>query len=75
MEFGNNSSEDESHSDFAWRLKYTQARRRSSHMMILDADAGQNPDEILIDEELLSLSMTEGVGDEGVEILRAIIRD
>ena len=44
-------------------------------MMILDADAGQNPDEILIDEELLSLSLTEGVGDEGVEILRAIIRD
>jgi hypothetical protein len=44
-------------------------------MMILDADAGQNPDEILFDEELLSLSMTEGVGDEGVEILLAIIRD
>jgi hypothetical protein len=44
-------------------------------MMILDADAGQNPDEILIDEELLSLSLTEGVGDEAVEILRIIIRD
>ena len=44
-------------------------------MMILDVDAVQNPDDILIDEELLSLSMTEGMGDEGAEILRAIIRD
>jgi hypothetical protein len=44
-------------------------------MMILDADAGQNPDQLFLDEEILSLSMTEGVGDEGVEILRAIIRD
>lgn len=43
--------------------------------MILDADAAQNPDEILLDDEILSLSMTENAGDEGVEILRAIIRD
>ncbi len=42
--------------------------------MILDVEASNQVRDELLDEDM-SLSMTDGVADEGVEILHGIIRE
>ena len=78
MEFGEvDSLEEDADSAFALKMKQTEAKRRPKvSMLILDSDAPQNPDEIILDDDDdLCLSMTEGVADEGEDILRGIIRE
>ena len=78
MEFGEvDSLEEDADSAFALKMKQTEGKRRPQvSMLILDSDAPQNPDEIILDDDDdLCLSMTEGVADEGEDILRGIIRE